>query len=97
MTFKLMHGLVDCDPGTFFEPARMTSTRGHCMKLTKQTARTARRSSVFALRVVDAWNSLPESVVTAPSVKAFEARLDDLWKEEDLMYKWDAAQPNESA
>ena len=35
----------------------------------------------FSLGVVDLWNSLPESVVSAPSLNSFKNRLDKFWKE----------------
>ena len=35
-------------------------------------------------RYFDIWNSLPEEVVTAPSVQAFEARLDKAWNNQPL-------------
>ena len=38
------------------------------------------RASFLSERVVAVWNSLPEEVVTAPSVSRFKARLDAHWK-----------------
>ena len=37
------------------------------------------RKNFFTSRVVNVWNSLTEKVVCAPSVNAFENRLDKLW------------------
>jgi len=34
----------------------------------------------FSIRVVKPCNSVAEDIVTAPSVKAFEARIDKIWK-----------------
>ena len=39
------------------------------------------RHDFFSLRVVDFWNSLPESVVSAPSLNLFKNRLDKCWEE----------------
>jgi len=48
-------------------------TRGHSLKLHAQQSRLDVRKFSFAVRVVKPWNSLPEEVVTSPSVQAFEA------------------------
>jgi len=37
-------------------------------------------TSVLLLRVVNLWNSLPQEVVSAPSLNAFKGRLDKFWK-----------------
>jgi hypothetical protein len=39
------------------------------------------RSNFFSQRVVNTWNSLPESVITAPTVNSFKSRLDAFWKD----------------
>ena len=57
-----------------------SNTRGHAFKL--EVLRTDNLPHVyrFSRRVVNTWNNLPTDVVTAPSVVAFKARLDnDLW------------------
>ncbi len=45
-------------------------TRGHPLKLKKRYARLSVRQNYFSFRVVDLWNSLPEDVVTAPTVNS---------------------------
>ena len=37
------------------------------------------RGNFFANKVVNLWNSLPDNVVTAPSVDSFKRRLDKHW------------------
>ena len=39
------------------------------------------RQNFFSMRVVNSWNSLPELVVTAPSVNTFKGRLDAHWND----------------
>jgi len=34
------------------------------------------------------WNSLSNEVVTAPSVKAFEAKLDNFWKDKPVKFNY---------
>ena len=42
----------------------------------------------FPNRVVNNWNNLPESVVSANSVMAFESRLDNFWKDQDQKFNY---------
>eukprot|EP00745_Piridium_sociabile_P043063 TRINITY_DN87471_c0_g3_i3.p1 TRINITY_DN87471_c0_g3~~TRINITY_DN87471_c0_g3_i3.p1 ORF type:complete len:950 (+),score=231.72 TRINITY_DN87471_c0_g3_i3:692-3541(+) len=55
-------------------------TRGHSLKLERSHCRLNIRSNFFVQRGTTTWNSLPNSVVTAPSVNAFKNRLDAHWK-----------------
>ena len=54
----------------------LTRTRGHSYKLLKKSSSTSQSQTFFSMRVVNSWNSLPDLVVTAPSVNAFKCRLD---------------------
>ena len=56
-----------------------SSTRGHSFKMKKQYCRTSVRKSFFSFRIVNLWNSLPDEVVTAPTLSAFKARIDKVW------------------
>jgi len=46
------------------------------------------RGNCFSVRVVKPWNSLPEAVVSSPSVKVFEARLDEAWKNQPVRFDY---------
>ncbi len=59
--------------------------RGHTYKLKKRYCRTSTRKHFFSFRVVDSWNSLPESVVSSPTLNTFKNRLDKLWKQFKFM------------
>ena len=59
---------------------------GHSKKLYKQISRLDIRKNSFCLRVVDPWNSLPEKVVSAPSIDSFERRLDKFWQNQKILY-----------
>ena len=61
-----------------------SKTRGNCLKIDKQQARTNLKQNTFTLRVVNAWNSLPDYVVTAPSMNSFKNRLDSTWHDHPL-------------
>ena len=58
-----------------------SNTRGHSFKLLKPYVKTSIRQNFFSNRVVNAWNSLPEEVVTASTLNQFKNRLDRLWSE----------------
>ena len=53
-----------------------TNLRGHAYKIIKQSCKLNVRQNFFSLRIVNQWNSLPSSIVEAPSVDSFKARLD---------------------
>ena len=64
--------------------------RGNKKKLFKYRARLDVRKYSFSNRVVDLWNSLPDSVISAETVFTFETRLDDYWKDQDILYKYES-------
>ena len=78
--YKYTHGIykVKVQPVTV---DRTSITRGHSYKLQKPRCNNATRQHFFSNRVVDTWNKLPDTVVTAPSLNSFKTRLDILWKE----------------
>ena len=50
------------------------ATRGHSLKLFKPRARLNVRQQSFSNRVIDSWNSLPETVVKAPSLNSLKGK-----------------------
>ncbi len=61
-------------------------TRGNSKKIYKLRPRLEIRKFSFLHRVVANWNDLPEWVVSADTVKCFEARLDEYWRNQDQKY-----------
>ena len=49
----------------YFESALESRTRGHSLKLLKKRSNEKFRKQFFTQRVVNCWNSLPQSVVDA--------------------------------
>ena len=74
--FKLLNGVEKIDYNILIQRAEKTGRRGHSYKLVKHRARLDLRKFYFSNRVVNTWNSLPESVVVAGTVNSFKARLD---------------------
>ena len=69
-----------------FPPSRNQQTRGNVHKI-DTTRSGSLRSNFFAERVVSPWNTLPDSVVTAPSVNSFKSRLDHHWRNHPIKYE----------
>ena len=84
--FKYVRGLYDTSR-PHLKPAPVEQdTRGNSLKLYKDFAGSSVRKAFFSERVVADWNSLPDTVVTAPSVNAFKARLDTFWANAETLY-----------
>ena len=62
-------------------------SRGHNLKLYKgPTPNTDLRKNFFSVRIINIWNSLPQEVVSAPSINCFKNRLDNHWKHQPVKY-----------
>ena len=89
--FKIINGIYD--PLTtvdMFELNTTSNTRGHSKKIRKKTSRLNVRKYTFTIRIVEIWNSLPESVIQAKTDKQFEIRLDEHWKHQECKYDFTA-------
>ena len=79
-TYKIINGLDVITwntPYTFEQRLNVPTTRGHDHKLTRELVKNCdQRNNCFTNRVVNNWNVLPTSVVSAPSINSFKARLD---------------------
>jgi hypothetical protein len=75
---KYVHGLYKVSRPKF-QLSEGKNTRGHSLKRNKEHCRLNIRSNFFSQRVVNAWNSLPGSVVSAPTVNSFISRFDAFW------------------
>ena len=80
----------DCANLFTFRDQSKRVTRGNKKKLFKYRARLDVRKDSFSNRVVDLWNSLPDSVISAETVFTFETRLDDYWKDQDILYEYES-------
>ena len=66
------------------------SLRGNQKKFFKKRCNLDLRKHFFTQRILPFWNSLPNIVVMAPSVKAFERRLDKHWSDQDITYNFES-------
>ena len=90
-TYKILTGKYDRDVTEgLFKLRGDSDTRGHSLKIFKERPRLDCRKYSFTYRVADPWNSLTENIIQAPTVSAFERRLDKHWKNQGLMYNFRA-------
>jgi len=47
--------------------------------------------NIHLLKELETWNNLPSSVVSAPTVRSFEGRLDKLWENQPRKYDYNQA------
>jgi len=78
MCYKILNNHVCLDPAKFFTCSTVCCTRGNTMKLKKVHTLSARDGHFFSNHVVNAWNSLPDSVILSPSVASFKSKLQTL-------------------
>ena len=76
--YKYLNGFYDVDR-PHFQLSENSRTRGNKLKIAKPRHRLGIRGNYFLNRSVNMWNSLPDEVVSAPSVDSFKSRLDKHW------------------
>ena len=72
-------------------------TRGHHLKLFYRRPCTNQGKFSFTNRVVELWNSLPQSIVESCNTDTFKNRLDRYWSNQDLLYNYKAKIETKSA
>ena len=78
--YKIIHGFDRVTIETFFELSGSDRTRGHRYKINKQRSKTNIRKYSFSNRVIDTWNSLPDTVVESENINQFKSKLNTHWK-----------------
>jgi hypothetical protein len=85
--FKIINDIYDLlTTVDMFELNTTSNTRGRSKKMKIKTSRLNVRKYTFVVRIVEIWNSLPESVIQAKTVKKFEIGLDEHWKHQECKY-----------
>jgi len=86
MIYQLLHHNRNVDPSDLLTLNTSFITRGHNLKLHKPRTSSRVRSSFFAMRAINNWNSLSQTLINAPSVNVFKNLLDCSWT--TLMYDY---------
>jgi hypothetical protein len=79
--YKYVHQIYELESIPLEFDENPASTSGHSFNLKKQRCNKTATQKFFKHRVIDPWNSLPDDVVTAPSMNSFKNRLDAHWKD----------------
>ena len=88
--FKITHNIYDRTVSPDLSLNERAYTRGNHYKLQNHTFHYDLQKHFFSARIVNIWNSLPNSVVDACTVNAFKARLDKLWKHQSVKFDFTA-------
>jgi hypothetical protein len=90
-TFKIITGIYDKRvTKDIFHPSKSTTTRGNAYKLEKHRRARDLRKYSFTNRVVDLWNSLPDTIVTSKTIHQFENRLDKYWENHQMKFHYNS-------
>ena len=74
--FKIINGFTCLVPDEFFTLLDIPyNTRGHDFKLSVPVSRIDCRLNFFGVRIIKAWNSLPNELVNSKSVNLFTNNL----------------------
>jgi len=78
MCYRIIFGLVNVCVSDFFELNCASQTRGHPYKLYKRRSHSSVRASYFAIRIINAWNSLPADRVDFSSFACFKRTVEQI-------------------
>ena len=83
--YRIVNNIDNLDFNMFFK-RNVHPTRGHSCKLEKPRASSSIRQNCFSNRVINVWNSLPDSVVNSPSINSFKNALEKYWLHDPSKY-----------
>jgi len=87
---KILSGKYDTNVTFSFEKHQDCRTRGHNLQLVNHRCHYDLRKYFFCTRIINTWNSLPESVISASTTDSFKNKLDKFWSNQDLIYNYKA-------
>ena len=82
-TYKILNGIYDESVTPNILISLESHTRGNSLNIVNRLCHYDLRKYSFCNRVTNIWNSLPEDIVTAPSVDSFKNRLDRYWHNQE--------------
>jgi hypothetical protein len=94
-TFKIITGIYDNEVTEgIFDLDPNTRTRGHSKKIKKKFCKINLRKFSSTNRIVNLWNTLPQSLIDAKDVRQFEIKLDKYWEHKDVKFEYKASIQN---
>ena len=75
-TYKILNGLEGIQPCELLSFNFGSSTRGNSFKLSNPRAKLNLRQNFYSHRIINAWNNLPDDIVSAKSLNAFKNAID---------------------
>jgi len=87
-TYKVLSGIYDTSVALEIPIVSEHATRGNSLKIANRRCHYNLWKYSFSMRITNVWNSLPFSVVTAPSVNSFKNKLDKHWALQE--HDWEA-------
>jgi len=88
--YNILTNKYDSRVNLYLEMQQDSITRGHSLKLANNRYHHDLRKFSFAPRIVNAWNNLPEIVISANTTDTFKRRLDKFWQHQDILYDYKA-------
>ena len=76
--YRILTGIDNIKQEHFFTMSS-NQTRGNDKKIAKYCVRTELRKNSFSVRVVNAWNKLPNNVINSKTLNAFKSSLKKHW------------------
>ena len=87
-TYKILNRKYDPDITPKLQLSRNAITRDNSLKLDVERTRYDLRKYSFSPRVVNLWNSLPDSIILSDNVNCFKNSLDKHWNNEEIVFNY---------
>ena len=88
--YKIVHNYYDSKTAVKMKFNSFQTIRGNNYKLQKYICHYNLRKYSFCSRVVNVWNSLPNNVVEADTIKISKNRLDKHWLNQQVLFNFNA-------
>jgi len=89
--YKLLYNKYDSNVSLHLDRSVGNRTRGNSLKLCTKRFHYDLRKNTFTVRVINIWNSLPDSVVLAKTLNTFKNKLDNFWQNQEVKYNYKAS------
>ena len=88
--YKILSGKYDTALTPQVNREYSSITRGNDLRLQKSRVKYDLRKYYFTNRALNAWNSLPNSVVLSDTDNTFKSKLDKFWQHQPIIYDFKA-------